>query len=187
MLFGVVFYPLSQTFVGFGSNAIQLPAFNGGTTARSSTDSTTLTTNLLHIGNDAFSFSRLIPHGTRSDRVFLSGFLRVRTCKTLPASTNVVAILGVLRAEEGDEVFLVSIKLRTGLNVREQGVDGEGFTTMLTHGVKKTRASVELMSSRPELFLKVFPQVSAFMLSYVIFPSDVIDDQVDEHFSTSHT
>jgi hypothetical protein len=100
----------------------------------------------------------------------------MRSGEPFPSSTNVVAVLRVLRFQEQDKVPLVLVQRRAGLYIGKKSVDRPDILWVLAHRVKKVGASGYFVLSSPKFLLKVLPQIVPLVLTDVILSCDVIDD-----------
>jgi hypothetical protein len=100
----------------------------------------------------------------------------MRSGEPLPASTNVVAVLGVLRLEERDEVPFIGIKFRFGLDIGEEGMDGKSVSSVFSHGGVQTGRASASFESVIKFLLKILLQIIALVLTDVILSGGVIDE-----------
>jgi beta-lactamase regulating signal transducer with metallopeptidase domain len=108
----------------------------------------------------------------------------MRTCKSLTTVTNVITVLWVLGFQEGDEVPFVCVKFTFSLNIREKSVNSENVAPVLAHRVEQMRRPCVSFGTR-KFILKILPQVISLVLPDIVLSGDVVDDEINEHFSTS--
>jgi hypothetical protein len=104
----------------------------------------------------------------------------MRPREPLPPTAEVIAVLGVLRPQEGDEVLFYSIKLLSGLDIGAESMDAKGIPAMLAYGCIQTRVPAYAVLGRPELLVKVLLKAVTLMLAYIVLACDVINNEIDE-------